>query len=309
MILIIGSEEEYHSWHIYNLLKAKEEEVCYFDSRKIPKDILINWAASNETIKGSLIIEGRNVNLEDIKSVYWRWYYGISIEPVDNKPESIFISQMVEREFISTIESLFASMDCLWVNSLNAVEMHRKKAYQLNILAKNGIRVPKTLITNNKDSLLPFFEANNGQLIYKPVRGGAHTEKINQEDFIDTRLNSLKYSPVQFQEFIDGVDIRVYVIGNKVFAAKIKAKTVDFRSDPEAELIPVELPDNIKEDCFKIMGLLDLKFSGIDIRQNKDGEYVFIEANPSPMFTFFEEKTGFPISGSLIKMLIKGNCG
>lgn len=69
----------------------------------------------------------------------------------------------------------------------------------------------------------------------------------------------------------------------------------------------VELPEKIKNDCFKIMELLDLKFTGIDIKYNsKTDEYIFIEANPFPMFTYFEEKTGYPISDSLVSLLIKG---
>lgn len=306
MILVIGSVEEYHSKHIHDLVKKKGEEVCYLDSRLIPNSLPVSWNASENDIKGSLLINNKKIKLNEIKSIYWRWYYGISIIPSNNDPNSVYIAQMIERESTSAVESLFSTLDCLWVNSLEAIEMHRKKSYQLYIMAKNGIRVPKTLITNNKDELMPFFEVNDGLLIYKPVRGGAHTEKIKQSDFSEERLNSLKYCPVQFQEYIEGVDIRVYVIGDKIFSAEIRAKTIDFREDPDAKIIPVELPENVKQDCLKILDLMHLKFSGIDIRKNTSGEYVFIEANPSPMFTYFEGKTGFPISETLVQMLING---
>ncbi|MDD3014583.1 MAG: ATP-grasp domain-containing protein [Candidatus Gastranaerophilales bacterium] len=306
MILVIGSSEEYHSRHVYELLKSKGENVCYFDSRTIPERLPITWVASDNTIKGSLKIDGQKINLKDIKSVYWRWHYGIDITPADKTYNSRYIAHMIIRETISAIDSLFSVMDCLWVNSLDAIEMHKKKTYQLYVMAKNGIRVPKSLITNDRDEVMSFFDENNGQLIYKPVRGGASTEKLKTSDFTEERLNSLKISPVQFQEFIDGVDIRVYVIKDKIFAAEIHAKTIDFRDDRDAKIVPIELPENIKDDCLKIMKLLNLNFSGIDIRCSHTGEYVFIEANPSPMFAFFENKSGYPISEGLAELLIKG---
>ncbi|MCK7527854.1 MAG: hypothetical protein MZV64_64715 [Ignavibacteriales bacterium] len=132
---------------------------------------------------------------------------------------------------------------------------------------------------------------------------------MNIKDFSGNKLEYLKYSPVQFQEMIKGVDVRVYGIEDKIFIAEIRAaKTLDFRGDKDAEIVPVELPEKIKQDCLKIMELFDLKFYFVtDIRYNKEtDEYVFIEANPSPMFTYFENKSGYPISESLVNLLIKG---
>ncbi|MFH0702648.1 MAG: hypothetical protein V2B14_03815 [bacterium] len=305
MILVIGAEEEYHAKHVYDLLKSKGEDVEYFDTRIFPEDMPLSWFSSDTGIKGYLKINNNKINLQDIKSVYWRWHYGINKKPENNDEDSIYKARILTREIDSAIDSLFESMDCLWVNSLAAIEMHRRKSYQLHTMAQNNIRVPKTLISNDKDELVSFYEENNGQLIYKPVRGGTFTEKVKPEDISKERLDSLLDCPVQFQEFIDGVDVRVYVIGKEIFAAEIQAKTIDFRADDESKIVRVELPENIKNDCFKIMKLLKLNFSGIDIRHGKSGEYVFIEANPAPMFTYFEEHSDYPISECLTEMLIR----
>jgi glutathione synthase/RimK-type ligase-like ATP-grasp enzyme len=47
-----------------------------------------------------------------------------------------------------------------------------------------------------------------------------------------------------------------------------------------------------------------LIFSGIDIRRTPAGEYVFLEGNPSPMFSYFEKVTGYPISDRLVDLLL-----
>lgn len=304
MILIIGSEEEEHSKHIYDLLISKNENVCYLDTRTINNTFLASFYPVENSLTGNLILNGQKILLNEIKSVYWRWNYGIQIYPKSSSEEDTYKAWLIEREFSSFIDSLYLCMDCLWVNSLNAINMHKTKAYQTNIMAKNNIRVPKTLITNDKNELCEFLDSYKGELIYKPVRGGAATEKLNRDQIDQVKLDMLISSPVQFQELLEGIDVRVYVIGDQIFSAEIQASTLDFREDLNANIVPVELPENIKEDCFKIMKLLDLNFSGIDIRHNKKtDEYVFIEANPSPMFTNFEYHTGLPISSTLVSLL------
>lgn len=306
MIIIIGSEEEEHSIHMYTLLKTKNHEVCFLDTRQLPGKMSLSWHASLNDVMGSFIINDKKFYFNDIKSVYWRWNYGICINPVDESNDAIFIAQMVQRETHSAIESIFSVLDCLWVNSLEAIELHKKKSFQLHLMKKAGIRVPETLITNDKEELIPFYEHNNCKIIYKPVRGGAITEQLMPGDLTEDRLDALKFSPVQFQEFIEGVDIRVYGIGDQLFPAEIRATTIDFRNDSQAQIVPIEIPDYVKSDCLKTMKILNLNFSGIDIRRSHTGEYVFIEANPSPMFINFERQSGYPISETLAEMLIKG---
>ena len=187
---------------------------------------------------------------------------------------------------------------------MQAVELHRKKGAQTQILHKNGIRLPRTLITSDKDAVEEFYLKNDKSLIYKPVRGGAFTKKFKDEDL--ERVDTLINCPCQLQEFIDGVDIRVYAFETgEIYAGEIIAQNVDFREDPNAVINKVCLPKKVQKDCLKVLKLLGLKYSGIDIRLNQKGEYVFIEANPAPMFIHYERMTGYPITDTLIKNLTK----
>ncbi len=51
---------------------------------------------------------------------------------------------------------------------------------------------------------------------------------------------------------------------------------------------------------------LDLLWTGIDLRLTPEGDYVFLEANPSPMFLGFERQTGLPLTESLAHLLCQG---
>lgn len=289
MIVIIGSDDDFHAKFVREELKRRNIPVKYLDSRNYP---IINWSPTSK--ESYLILEDEKVYVEDIKGIYWRWYYGVVFDT----------KQIIWQEKTSALESFLYSVGNISFNSLQAVELHRKKGAQTQILHKNGIRMPRTLITSDKDAVTDFYLENNKSLIYKPVRGGAFTKKFKDEDL--ERLDTLVNCPCQLQEFIDGIDIRVYAFDTgEIYAGEIIANNVDFREDPNAVINKVVLPKKVQKDCLKVLKLLGLRYSGIDIRLNKNGEYVFIEANPAPMFIHYERMTGYPITDTLIKNLTK----
>ncbi len=289
MIIIIGSNEDFHSRFILEKLNEQKFKAKLFDSRQYPQ---ICYSPDKEN--NYIILDNEKIFVKDIQSLYWRWYYGVLYNTSD----------IVYREKVSALESFLSSLEDISYNSLQAVELHRKKGLQSQIMENNGIRIPKTIITNDKIAVEEFYEKNNKNIIYKPVRGGAFTQKFKEEDIL--RTDSLINCPAQFQEFIDGVDIRVYAFeSGEIFAGEIIAQNIDFREDQNAVINRVELPEKIQQNCLKILKLLGLKYSGIDIRLSKSGEYVFIEANPAPMFYHFENMTGYDITQTLINNLTK----
>jgi D-alanine-D-alanine ligase-like ATP-grasp enzyme len=68
--------------------------------------------------------------------------------------------------------------------------------------------------------------------------------------------------------------------------------------------IAVDLPESVQQQCIAIAKALMLEWTAIDWRLKPTGEYVFLEANPSPMFLHFEHQTGFPITQKLVKLLM-----
>ena len=289
MIIVLGSEEELHSKYMYDELCKHGQEVAYLDTRKYP---IFSWSPNDSN--SYIILDKKKIYTEEIKGIYWRWYYGVS------ECET----EIVYREKTSALESFLYSLECKSYNSLQAVELHRKKSYQSLLMYENGIDIPKTLITSDKNIVEEFYKSNNRNVIYKPVRGGAFTQKLNEEDF--ERLDLLTNCPVQFQECIDGVDIRVYAFETgEIYAGEIVVDCIDFRKDDNAKINRVDLPQSVKDDCLKVLKILGLKYSGIDIRKTKDDRYVFIEANPAPMFIHFENVTGYAITETLIRSLSK----
>jgi D-alanine-D-alanine ligase-like ATP-grasp enzyme len=49
------------------------------------------------------------------------------------------------------------------------------------------------------------------------------------------------------------------------------------------------------------MGLL---VAGIDLRRTPDGRWSCFEVNPSPGFTYYQDKTGHPIDQAIAELLL-----
>lgn len=300
-VLIVGTERDKTSVHVKDKIEQKGYKTLVFDTTKYPKDTLISFSADVIT-KGFIQIDKQSnkVNLSDIISVYRRWSDGINA-PQEEDP---LLNEIVYWNIESAVGSFQRCLDCLWVNSVEATELHKYKGYQLKILKQNNIRIPKTLITNDSESLIKFYDDNNKNVIYKPVRGWAHTEKLMDSDLNLQKLELLPKAPIKLQECIDGTDIRVYIIKDNIFAMEIQSNTLDFREDSNAPRIPVKLPLDVEKDCIKVMNLLNLNFTGIDLRRTNDGEYVFFEANPTPVFLYDEQVSGYPITDKLVELLL-----
>ncbi len=52
--------------------------------------------------------------------------------------------------------------------------------------------------------------------------------------------------------------------------------------------------------------MLNLPFTGIDLRIDAQGQAVCFEANPCPAYSYYESHTGVPISQALVRWLAQG---
>jgi len=121
------------------------------------------------------------------------------------------------------------------------------------------------------------------------------------------RLGRVRHLPTQFQELVDGVDVRVHVVGDRVFACEIRSEAADYRYASRdglaAELTPAVLNPELAARSIDLAKRLQLRFAGIDLRRRDDGTYVCFEVNPMPAYSYFENQTGLEISAALAAML------
>ena len=297
-VLILGNAEDAHARHLKRALTEAEVRVEYLDTNRFPTQLRLSWQP--DTGAGYLILpDGSSFSLQDIHGVFWRTFTGVGIPEMPDATGH----RIAFNDAMSTVRSLLQAIPARWINSWEAYQFHKEKPLQLHAVSQLGVKIPATLIGNDPQQVTTFARSHH-PVIFKPVYGGAHTQLVSERHLEPTRLKeALSLSPVTIQAYIPGTNIRSYAIADEVYTAEIRSESLDFREDPQAQLIPIELPETVRQQCLAIARRLKLAWTAIDWRRTQEGEYIFLEANPSPMFVHFEKQTGFPMTQQLVKLL------
>ncbi len=296
-ILILGGGDDEHALYMLNYLRSGGTEAELLDSRWFPQRMTIDYSPADG--RGTFRLPGgQRLPLDEISAVYWRGYPGVAAPQLPD-PEQDFIAQNDSR---SLLESILIRLPARWVNSWHAFQLHQTKPVQLAIVASLGMPIPQTVVTNEPESVVGFAQAIPAA-IFKPVQGGAHTRRLTAGHLTAEHLEHLRIAPVTVQEEVRGTNIRVFVAGERVLACELATEAIDFREDPEARITPHALPADLEAASRRIARALDLQWTGIDFRLTPDGQYVFLEANPSPMFLGFERAAGLPLTEHLATLL------
>lgn len=194
---------------------------------------------------------------------------------------------------------------CRIVNRTSSTLSNVSKPYQSQLIRRVGLRIPLTLVTNQPEEAIRFWH-ECGRVVFKSI---SSVRSIVQEfhPAMPGGLEKIRALPVQFQAYIPGVNIRVHVIGARLFATQIETEAIDYRyaqgGGLELRAEPFDLPAPIQCQCLSLARDLGLAFCGIDLKRTPSGDYYCFEANPSPAYSYFEELSGQPIAQALVEYL------
>lgn len=178
------------------------------------------------------------------------------------------------------------------------------KPYQAELIRALGFSVPATLVTNDPDEVLAF-RRRHGRIVYKSASGVRSIVRELGPPPIE-ELGRVRNQPTQFQQLLEGCNVRVHVVGPDVHACRIDAATLDYRyaeGHERPSMHAVRLPEPIRQGCLRLYAELGLPFAGIDLLQDPDGRWWCFEVNPSPAYSAFEHPAGLPVARSLVAWL------
>lgn len=297
-VIVWGSSDDAHVAHVYHYLRQRGVDVEVMDSRWFPTQARLHY----DPARGEGVLRlphGRSLAWSAVHAVYWRCHYGPGVPALPDAGQQF----IADYDAQGLLDTLLKSLPARWVNGWHAQELHRTKPVQLARVARLGIPIPATIVTNDPDQLRQFV-ARHPRCIFKPVQGGAHAQRVEPRHLADDHLDHLRLAPVTIQEEVPGTNVRAFVAGARVLACEISTPCLDYRDDPQARLLVHSLDPQTEAACRRIAQALDLLWTGIDFRLTPGGQYVFLEANPSPMFLGFEQATGLPLTEALADVLL-----
>ncbi len=202
-----------------------------------------------------------------------------------------------------------------------AISRSRDKLRSIQLLARAGVGIPKTVFTRSINDIEDLIDEMGGYpVIIKLARGThgngvvlAETKKAAKSVMQAFYVMDDDGTNILLQEFVKesaGEDIRAFVVGGKVVASmKRQSLDDDFRSNLHqgGEGVMVKLTDDEKRTVQKAAKAMGLSICGVDIMRSNRGPLV-LEVNSSPGFGI-EKVTGRNVAEKIIEYVEQNTKG
>jgi ribosomal protein S6--L-glutamate ligase len=190
-----------------------------------------------------------------------------------------------------------------------ALTRSRDKLRSIQLLAKAGVGVPKTVFARDNSDVDDVLDQVGGAPVIIKVARGTHGNGVV---LAETRkaakavMQAFYVEGVSFivQEFVvesAGMDIRAFVVNGKVVASmKRQSLDDDFRSNLHqgGEGTKIKLTEEERKTAQRAARAMGLPVCGVDMMRSDRGPLV-LEVNSSPGFGI-EKVTGRDVAGSIV---------
>jgi ATP-GRASP peptide maturase of grasp-with-spasm system len=328
MILIVSqngdpSTDKVIDWIDYlgkKFYRANGEDVINYNSS-------ITFQLSTE--KSNFEINSKTISSDTISSVWFRRdSYSIfknaiseNLSLIQDKNYFGDLQRNFYEEYLSAKTGFYSCLEdnlCVLGNfrkfSLNKIDVlfHAKK---------QGLDIPRTLITDNKVALKDFITIT-GSVITKSMSEGFGIT-FNNENFLcyteEIDNDIIKNIPEKFftsffQEKLNkDIEIRIFYLDGKCYSMAIFSQLdnqtkVDFRKYNKSvnnRNVPFQLPKKIEYNIKKLMKSLKLNTGSIDIVKTIEGRYVFLEVNPVGQYDMTSLPCNYYLDKKIAQFLIK----
>lgn len=302
MILLWGLPGDRPLAMVYNILQRLECPVVLLDQRAVLQtDVELRVGSS---VEGILRTRNHTIDLSTVHAVYLRPYDSRRLPDIasagqNSEPWNHALG--IEDVLMSWVELTSA----LVVNPPTAMAVNNSKPYQAIWIQSFGFEIPDTLITTDPVAVLEFRQRHD-TVIYKSLSGIRSIVSRLADEHLE-RLEDVVWCPTQFQQYIPGIDYRVHVVGEEVFACTVVSRADDYRYATQRQcsvtIKACELPQDVATRCKMLSTSMKLIVAGLDLRCTPDNKWYCFEVNPSPGFSYFQDATNQPIDEAIARLL------
>lgn len=294
MFLIIGYGGEKTTRHVCAAARAQGVDFDFLDLQQVAESnaVIVEW--DGESL--ALTLDERTFVFADYSGFYSRLYFQATGSPSRDASLS---------EVVSWVSAYLDWSDALVINRPSSGWSNFVKLHHTRELADVGFRVPRSVIAGSPGAARELVAS--GRWVSKPC-SGTRSETVLVDDALCERMDLLRRTPTQFQEYIEGPDVRVHMLQGECFAVKIRTSSgIDYRyGEGDNWFSEIEVPEDVAARCATFCRRAKLVFSGVDFKLDHDGEWVALEANPMPGFDYYDRWLQGAISKRLVTILAQG---
>jgi MvdD family ATP-grasp ribosomal peptide maturase len=319
VLIITRSDDNESVRMVADAIEGKGGEVIRFDTDRYPTEVRLSayyGKAGDERL--TLTNEQGEFNLREVEAIWHRRLnFGAQLPAtLDRQLRNASLN-----ESRAAAWGMLTSLKAFRMDALQHIRHAENKQLQLQVASELGLEIPRTLTTNEPQSVRAFAESCESGIVTKMLSSFAvyeegrelvvFTNPVKPEDLAD--LSGLNLCPMTFQEMIPkAFELRTTVVGNHVMTASINSQTStrathDWRRDGLRMIQdwqPYELPRETEEKILRLMDYFHLNYGAIDIIVTPDGRHVFLEINPVGEFFWLERFPGLPVSDAIADVLL-----
>ncbi len=191
------------------------------------------------------------------------------------------------------------------------------KLEQLRMAAESGLAIPETVICNSKEYLQESLLKDEKCFITKSIQENVFYQAFSDVHY-ELKVNELhtekidhSFFPSLFQKSIEkAIEIRTFYLDGKFYSLAMllfaaDKRVVDYRTaTKQIRYACYQLPDAIENKLQKMMNVLNLNTGSIDLVLGKDGEYYFLELNPTGQVGWVSDYGGYNIEEKIATYLL-----
>ena len=195
------------------------------------------------------------------------------------------------------------------VNPPRTYDLHALKPWEMTVYEGAGLPVPRTIATSDPETLVGLGGSCRTGWIRKDMSGGhGYTERFEPPAGVEEAQRELGTGPLMVQEFVEGDNVRAFVLGGEVIGAaetvSLDGAATDSRRG-EIRVRRVTLPEEAARTAVRAAALCGMPYTAVDfMRDEVSGRYLLLECNSSPFFVNFDRLSGCDISGRIADYLV-----
>ncbi|MFD5582840.1 ATP-grasp ribosomal peptide maturase [Streptomyces sp. NPDC127063] len=287
-------------------LHGRGVPVVRLDSGDFPASLSVEAEITERGLRGRIHTPSRTADLTRSRSLYYRRPSGFAFPHLAEQDARFAVTQARYG-----LGGVLASLPgCLYVNHPHRIGDAEFKPSGLAAAVRAGFDVPPTLITSRPDAARAFVE-RHGSVLYKPLHNPVYlvdgvssvvkVAEVGAEDVDDSVAGTVHL----FQKRVSkAADVRVTVIGSRVFCVRIDSDLLDWRTDySRLTYAPAEPPRGVEAALHRYLHHFGLVFGAFDFCVDQDGRWWFLECNPSGQWYWLQTETGLPLLTALADLL------
>lgn len=306
-------------------LRARGVRPVRIDTDRYPLDVRVSTELdAKSTTRLWIGAQHERVDGADVSAVWYRRFMaGGGLPPS--------LGDLLAPSIDESRRALYGALAALDVKHMDRLEDVRRcdhKELQLLRARALGLRVPRTLFSNDKDVAGAFVDdvrAGGRQVITKMQSSFAvHRDGVEHvvftsvvDDAARADLDGLRFCPMQFQELIEKkLELRATVVGHDVFCAAVDSAAhgeetrVDWRKDGVGLLqkwTPYALPASTSTALLQLVRSFGLHYAAADFIVTADDDLVFLEINAGGEWHWLDRSAskvpGLPIADAIAAFL------